>query len=68
MILPIITRLSLHPVRGDEMLADIGIDDLGKMTIANDLELALGCQPIPDATIARWETVADILQTVEMTA
>lgn len=64
MILPIITRLSLHPVTGDEMLADIGVDDLGKVTIANDLEVALGLEPIPDATIARWVTVADIMQTV----
>lgn len=63
-VLTIIRRLTHHPIQGDEFLRDVGIDELAKATIANDLEVELGHPPVSDAEVEGWETVADIVRAV----
>lgn len=52
------------PLEPDALLADLGLDDLDLATIAVELDEALGIE-IPDRAIEGWQTMADIVATVD---
>lgn len=66
-----ITRETLgkHPlveIASDSALVDeLGADSLDKIELAMGVEEAFGIDMIPDDTAQSWDTVSDIIETVE---
>jgi len=53
------------PLEPGALLADLGLDDLDLATIAVELDEALGIE-ISDRAIEGWQTMADIVATVDL--
>lgn len=52
------------PMEPGTLLADLGLDDLDKATIAVELDVLYGIE-IPDADVEKWLTLADIVATLD---
>jgi acyl carrier protein len=52
-----------HLIEPDAVLEAVGIDPADRLTLACAIDEALVTE-LPDAEVARWDTVADVLESV----